>query len=253
MARKENNKVTSSLKETINRTQGEVNMPGGNKKPEVKQENNNAVSGDLSTIVDEIKNSLKRIDEWKTRIFSADGKSDNPKKNLLNIERRSLMAFLSGQTISEVKDFEATQTYIVNFHKKIANVLDGLSNVYVNTNDINSAYENLASGSINVVLTNDITKKDNKDKDKKDNSKDVLETNIFKICNDIEDNTKEQLEYLKKVFGKLINKKGNQVTQKNKKSKVGNDFVKLDSSYIEDLKDVIIENSSKKTVEKISV
>ena len=252
MARKENNKVTSSLKETINRTQGEVNMPGGNKKPEVKQENNNAVSGDLSTIVDEIKNSLKRIDEWKTRIFSADGKSDNPKKNLLNIERRSLMAFLSGQTISEVKDFEATQTYIVNFHKKIANVLDGLSNVYVNTNDINSAYENLASGSINVVLTNDITKKDNKDKDKKDNSKDVLETNIFKICNDIEDNTKEQLEYLKKVFGKLINKKGNQVTQKNKKSKVGNDFVKLDSSYIEDLKDVIIENSSKKTVEKIS-
>lgn len=252
MARKENNKVTSSLKETINRTQGEVNMPGGNKKPEVKQENNNAVSGDLSTIVDEIKNSLKRIDEWKTRIFSADGKSDNPKKNLLNIERRSLMAFLSGQTISEVKDFEATQTYIVNFHKKIANVLDGLSNVYVNTNDINSAYENLASGSINVVLTNDIIKKDNKDKDKKDNSKDVLETNIFKICNDIEDNTKEQLEYLKKVFGKLINKKGNQVTQKNKKSKVGNDFVKLDSSYIEDLKDVIIENSSKKTVEKIS-
>lgn len=252
MARKENNKVTSSLKETINRTQGEVNMPGGNKKPEVKQENNNAVSGDLSTIVDEIKNSLKRIDEWKTRIFSADGKSDNPKKNLLNIERRSLMAFLSGQTISEVKDFEATQTYIVNFHKKIANVLDGLSNVYVNTNDINSAYENLASGSINVVLTNDITKKDNKDKDKKDNSKDVLETNIFKICNDIEDNTKEQLEYLKKVFGKLINKKGNQVTQKSKNSKVGNDFVKLDSSYIEDLKDVIIENSSKKTVEKIS-
>lgn len=252
MARKENNKVTSSLKETINRTQGEVNMPGGNKKPEVKQENNNAVSGDLSTIVDEIKNSLKRIDEWKTRIFSADGKSDNPKKNLLNIERRSLMAFLSGQTISEVKDFEATQTYIVNFHKKIANALDGLSNVYVNTNDINSAYENLASGSINVVLTNDITKKDNKDKDKKDNSKDVLETNIFKICNDIEDNTKEQLEYLKKVFGKLINKKGNQITQKSKKSKVGNDFVKLDSSYIEDLKDVIIENSSKKTVEKIS-
>ena len=135
MTRKENNKVTSSLKETINRTQGEVNMPGGIKKPEVKQEKNNAVSGGLSTIVDEIKNSLKRIDDWKTRIFSADGKSDNPKKNLLNIERRSLMAFLSGQTISEVKDFEATQTYIVNFHKKIANVLDSLSNVYVNTND----------------------------------------------------------------------------------------------------------------------
>lgn len=252
MTRKENNKVTSSLKETINRTQGEVNMPGGNKKPEVKQEKNNAISGDLYTIVDEIKNSLKRIDDWKTHIFSADGKSDNPKKNLLNIERRSLMAFLSGQTISEVKDFEATQTYIVNFHKKIANVLDGLSNVYVNTNDINSAYENLASGSINVVLANDITKKDNKGKDKKDNSKDVLENNIFKICNGIEDNTKEQLEYLKKVFGKLINKKENKVTSKSKNSKVGNNFVKLDSSYIEDLKDVIIENSSKKTVEKIS-
>lgn len=254
MARKENNKVTSSLKETINRTQGEVNMPGGNQKPEVKQEKNNAVSGGLSTIVDEIKNSLKRIDDWKTRIFSVDGKSDNPKKNLLNMERRSLMAFLSGQTVSEVKDFEATQSYIVNFHKTMATALDGLTKVYTenNTDKINNAYKNLANGSINVVLTNDITKKDNKGKDKKDNSKDVLENNIFKICNDIEDNTKEQLEYLKKVFGKLINKKENQVTQKSKNSKVGNDFVKLDSSYIEDLKDVIIENSSKKTVEKIS-
>lgn len=254
MARKENSKVTSSLKETINRTQGEVNMPGGNKKPEVKQEKNNAVSGGLSTIVDEIKNSLKRIDDWKTRIFSVDGKSDNPKKNLLNMERRSLMAFLSGQTVSEVKDFEATQSYIVNFHKTMATALDGLTKVYTenNTDKINNAYKNLANGSINVVLTNDITKKDNKDKDKKDNSKDVLETNIFKICNDIEDNTKEQLEYLKKVFGKLINKKENQVTTKSKKNKVGNNFVKLDSSYIEDLKDVIIENSSKKTVEKIS-
>lgn len=254
MARKENNKVTSSLKETINRTQGEVNMPGGNQKPEVKQEKNNAVSGGLSTIVDEIKNSLKRIDDWKTRIFSVDGKSDNPKKNLLNMERRSLMAFLSGQTVSEVKDFEATQSYIVNFHKTMATALDGLTKVYTenNTDKINNAYKNLANGSINVVLTNDITKKDNKDKDKKDNSKDVLETNIFKICNDIEDNTKEQLEYLKKVFGKLINKKENQVTTKSKKNKVGNNFVKLDSSYIEDLKDVIIENSSKKTIEKIS-
>lgn len=255
MSEKEsNNKIISSLNGVFNRfsrSQGEVNMPGGNQKPEIKQEKNNAVSGGLSSIVDEIKDSLKRIDEWKTHIFSVDGKSDNPKKNLLNMERRSLMAFLSGQTISEVKDFEATQTYIVNFHKKIANVLDGLSNVYANTNDINSAYENLASGSINVVLTNDITKKDNKDKDKKDNTKDVLETNIFKICNDIEDNTKEQLEYLKKVFGKLINKKGNQVTPKSKKSKGEDNFVKLDSSYIEDLKDVIIENSSKKTVEKI--
>lgn len=177
MARKENNKVTSSLKETINRTQGEVNMPGGNKKPEVKQEKNNAISGGLYTIVDEIKNSLKRIDDWKTHIFSIDGKSDDPKNNLLNMERRSLMAFLSGETISETKNFEAVQNRIIKFNNKIFNTLNGLTKVYTenNTDKINNAYKNLANGSINVVLTNDITKNDNK----KDNNKNS--TNESKI------------------------------------------------------------------------
>lgn len=221
MAIKENNKVTSSLKETINRTQGEVNMPGGNKKPEVKQEKNNAISGGLYTIVDEIKNSLKRIDDWKTHIFSIDGKSNDPKNNLLNMERRSLMAFLSGETISETKNFEAVQNRIIKFNNKIFNTLNGLTKVYTenNTDKINNAYKNLANGSINVVLTNDITKKDNK----KDNNKnstneskiiinainnigkyfdDNNEVNIFGILSLISDKVDDIFGYIKGINNK---------------------------------------------------
>lgn len=135
--------------ESVRRSKG-VNLPGG-----IQQKDNNSITGDLSSIIE---NVAKDINKNINKIYSGidaifDGLVD-PSQLLLSESDKSLMSFVSGgQSISKNQSYSSKQTNIQQFAKSISENIK-------NTNKI------LTSDGMQVIVTNFNEQKLEKEKEK---------------------------------------------------------------------------------------
>lgn len=137
--------------EAVHRSKG-VNLPGG-----IPQKPNNSITGDLSSIIENVAKDInKHIDKIYSGIDAIfDGLVD-PSQLLLSESDKSLMSFISGgQSISKNQSYSSKQTNIQQFAKSISENLK-------KTNKI------LTSDGMQVIVTNF-----NEQKLKKENPKNV--------------------------------------------------------------------------------
>lgn len=141
--------------ESVRRSKG-VNLPGG-----IQQKDNNSITGDLSSIIE---NVAKDINRHMDKIYSGidaifDGLVD-PSQLLLSESDKSLMSFVSGgQSISKNQSYSSKQTNIQQFAKSISENIK-------NTNKI------LTSDGMQVIVTNFNEQKLEKEKYKSNNNND---------------------------------------------------------------------------------
>lgn len=141
--------MTKVSDESVRRSKG-VNLPGG-----VPQRDNNSITGDLSSIIE---NVAKDINKHIDKIYSGidmifDGLVD-PSQLLLSESDKSLMSFVSGgQSISKNQSYSSKQTNIQQFAKSISENIK-------NTNKI------LTSDGMQVIVTNFNEQKLQKEKEK---------------------------------------------------------------------------------------
>lgn len=141
--------------ESVRRSKG-VNLPGG-----IPQKDNNSITGDLSSIIENVaKNINKNIDKIYSGIDAIfDGLVD-PSQLLLSESDKSLMSFVSGgQSISKNQSYSSKQTNIQQFAKSISENIK-------NTNKI------LTSDGMQVIVTNFNEQKLEKEKYKSNNTND---------------------------------------------------------------------------------
>ena len=123
--------------ESVRRSKG-VNLPGG-----IPQKPNNSITGDLSSIIENVAKDInKHIDKIYSGIDAIfDGLVD-PSQLLLSESDKSLMSFVSGgQSISKNQSYSSKQTNIQQFAKSISENLK-------KTNKI------LTSDGMQVIVTN---------------------------------------------------------------------------------------------------
>lgn len=141
--------------ESVRRSKG-VNLPGG-----IPQKDNNSITGDLSSIIENVANDInKNIDKIYSGIDAIfDGLVD-PSQLLLSESDKSLMSFVSGgQSISKNQSYSSKQTNIQQFAKSISENIK-------NTNKI------LTSDGMQVIVTNFNEQKLEKEKYKSNNTND---------------------------------------------------------------------------------
>lgn len=133
--------------ESVRRSKG-VNLPGG-----IPQKANNSITGDLSSIIEnvakDINNHIDKIYSGIDAIF--DGLVD-PSQLLLSESDKSLMSFVSGgQSISKNQSYSSKQTNIQQFAKSISENLkktnkiltsDGMQVIVTNFNEQKLKNEN---------------------------------------------------------------------------------------------------------------
>lgn len=139
----------------VRRSKG-VNLPGG-----IPQKNNNSITGDLSSIIENVAKDInKHIDKIYSGIDAIfDGLVD-PSQLLLSESDKSLMSFVSGgQSISKNQSYSSKQTNIQQFAKSISENIK-------NTNKI------LTSNGMQVIVTNFNEQKLEKEKYKSNNTND---------------------------------------------------------------------------------
>lgn len=135
--------------ESVRRSKG-VNLPGG-----IQQKDNNSITGDLSSIIENVAKDInKHIDKIYSGIDAIfDGLVD-PSQLLLSESDKSLMSFVSGgQSISKNQSYSSKQTNIQQFAKSISENIK-------NTNKI------LTSDGMQVIVTNFNEQKLEKEKEK---------------------------------------------------------------------------------------
>lgn len=135
--------------ESVRRSKG-VNLPGG-----IPQKANNSITGDLSSIIENVAKDInKHIDKIYSGIDAIfDGLVD-PSQLLLSESDKSLMSFVSGgQSISKNQSYSSKQTNIQQFAKSISENIK-------NTNKI------LTSDGMQVIVTNFNEQKLEKEKEK---------------------------------------------------------------------------------------
>lgn len=141
--------------ESVRRSKG-VNLPGG-----IQQKDNNSITGDLSSIIENVAKDInKNIDKIYSGIDAIfDGLVD-PSQLLLSESDKSLMSFVSGgHNISENPRYDNIKTNIQSFTKSIFENLD-------KTNKI------LTSDGMQVIVTNFNEQKLEKEKYKSNNTND---------------------------------------------------------------------------------
>lgn len=141
--------------ESVRRSKG-VNLPGG-----IQQKDNNSITGDLSSIIENVAKDInKHIDKIYSGIDAIfDGLVD-PSQLLLSESDKSLMSFVSGgQSISKNQSYSSKQTNIQQFAKSISENIK-------NTNKI------LTSNGMQVIVTNFNEQKLEKEKYKSNNNND---------------------------------------------------------------------------------
>lgn len=141
--------------ESVRRSKG-VNLPGG-----IPQKDNNSITGDLSSIIENVAKDInKNIDKIYSGIDAIfDGLVD-PSQLLLSESDKSLMSFVSGgQSISKNQSYSSKQTNIQQFAKSISENIK-------NTNKI------LTSDGMQVIVTNFNEQKLEKEKYKSNNTND---------------------------------------------------------------------------------
>lgn len=141
--------------ESVRRSKG-VNLPGG-----IQQKDNNSITGDLSSIIENVAKDInKHIDKIYSGIDAIfDGLVD-PSQLLLSESDKSLMSFVSGgQSISKNQSYSSKQTNIQQFAKSISENLN-------KTNKI------LTSDGMQVIVTNFNEQKLEKEKYKSNNTND---------------------------------------------------------------------------------
>lgn len=141
--------------EAVHRSKG-VNLPGG-----IPQKANNSITGDLSSIIENVAKDInKHIDKIYSGIDAIfDGLVD-PSQLLLSESDKSLMSFVSGgQSISKNQSYSSKQTNIQQFAKSISENLK-------KTNKI------LTSDGMQVIVTNFNEQKLEKEKYKSNNTND---------------------------------------------------------------------------------
>lgn len=137
--------------EAVHRSKG-VNLPGG-----IPQKANNSITGDLSSIIENVAKDInKHIDKIYSGIDAIFDSLVDPSQLLLSESDKSLMSFVSGgQSISKNQSYSSKQTNIQQFAKSISENLN-------KTNKI------LTSDGMQVIVTNF-----NEQKSKKENPKNV--------------------------------------------------------------------------------
>lgn len=141
--------------ESVRRSKG-VNLPGG-----IQQKDNNSITGDLSSIIENVAKDInKNIDKIYSGIDAIfDGLVD-PSQLLLSESDKSLMSFVSGgQSISKNQSYSSKQTNIQQFAKSISENIK-------NTNKI------LTSDGMQVIVTNFNEQKLENEKYKSNNTND---------------------------------------------------------------------------------
>lgn len=176
--------------EAVHRSKG-VNLPGG-----IPQKANNSITGDLSSIIEnvakDINNHIDKIYSGIDAIF--DGLVD-PSQLLLSESDKSLMSFVSGgQSISKNQSYSSKQTNIQQFAKSISENIK-------NTNKI------LTSDGMQVIVTNFNEQKLEKEKYKSNNTNDnqvnPVDLNSLKIKIDELNFGKDSLDALKDLSDAL--------------------------------------------------
>ena len=176
--------------ESIHKSKG-VNLPGG-----VPQRDNNSITGDLSSIIEnvakDINNHIDKIYSGIDMIF--DGLVD-PNQFLLSESDKSLMSFVSGgQSISKNQSYSSKQTNIQQFAKSISENIK-------NTNKI------LTSDGMQVIVTNFNEQKLEKEKYKSNNTNDnqvnPVDLNSLKIKIDDLNLGQDSLKVLKDLSNAL--------------------------------------------------
>jgi hypothetical protein len=168
----------------VGRSKG-VNLPGG-----IPQKENNSITGDLSSIIENVAKDInKHIDKIYSGIDAIfDGLVD-PSQLLLSESDKSLMSFVSGgQSISKNQSYSSKQTNIQQFAKSISENIK-------NTNKI------LTSDGMQVIVTNFNEQKLEKEKYKSNNTNDnqvnPVDLNSLKIKIDDLNFGKDSLDALK--------------------------------------------------------
>ena len=123
--------------ESVRRSKG-VNLPGG-----IPQKDNNSITGDLSSIIENIAKDINNhIDKIYSGIDAIFDSLVDPSQLLLSESDKSLMSFVSGgQSISKNQSYSSKQTNIQQFAKSISENLK-------KTNKI------LTSDGMQVIVTN---------------------------------------------------------------------------------------------------
>lgn len=176
--------------ESVRRSKG-VNLPGG-----IQQKDNNSITGDLSSIIENVAKDInKHIDKIYSGIDAIfDGLVD-PSQLLLSESDKSLMSFVSGgQSISKNQSYSSKQTNIQQFAKSISENIK-------NTNKI------LTSDGMQVIVTNFNEQKLEKEKYKSNNTNDnqvnPVDLNSLKIKIDELNFGKDSLDALKDLSDAL--------------------------------------------------
>ena len=175
--------------ESVRRSKG-VNLPGG-----IPQKPNNSITGDLSSIIEnvakDINNHIDKIYSGIDAIF--DGLVD-PSQLLLSESDKSLMSFVSGgQSISKNQSYSSKQTNIQQFAKSISENIK-------NTNKI------LTSDGMQVIVTNFNEQKLEKEKYKSNNTNNQInpvDLNNLKIKIDDLNLGQDSLKVLKDLSNAL--------------------------------------------------
>lgn len=141
--------------ESVRRSKG-VNLPGG-----IPQKDNNSITGDLSSIIENIAKDINNhIDKIYSGIDAIFDSLVDPSQLLLSESDKSLMSFVSGgQSISKNQSYSSKQTNIQQFAKSISENIK-------NTNKI------LTSDGMQVIVTNFNEQKLEKEKYKSNNTND---------------------------------------------------------------------------------
>ena len=123
--------------EAVHRSKG-VNLPGG-----IPQKDNNSITGDLSSIIENVAKDINNhIDKIYSGIDAIFDSLVDPSQLLLSESDKSLMSFVSGgQSISKNQSYSSKQTNIQQFAKSISENLK-------KTNKI------LTSDGMQVIVTN---------------------------------------------------------------------------------------------------
>lgn len=176
--------------ESVRRSKG-VNLPGG-----IPQKENNSITGDLSSIIENVAKDInKNIDKIYSGIDAIfDGLVD-PSQLLLSESDKSLMSFISGgQSISKNQSYSSKQTNIQQFAKSISENIK-------NTNKI------LTSDGMQVIVTNFNEQKLEKEKYKSNNTNDnqvnPVDLNSLNIKIDDLNLGKDSLKVLKDLSNAL--------------------------------------------------
>ena len=180
--------------ESVRRSKG-VNLPGG-----IPQKDNNSITGDLSSIIENVAKDInKHIDKIYSGIDAIfDGLVD-PSQLLLSESDKSLMSFVSGgQSISKNQSYSSKQTNIQQFAKSISENLkktnkiltsDGMQVIVTNFNEQKLKKEKSQSTEVKVpeikpiINIPDYSKQLDLLRDTIERSSKIASDNIIKVLN----------------------------------------------------------------------